>query len=127
MNPIKAFTLVALGLAIAGMGIYVANADDIAAALFPQSQKVPSVIHTAPPPSYAAAADRARELVRATVIQEQNLPGVSVAVGADGDHRLGRRVGSRDVRTRTPVTPDTRFNIGTAASAVAGRRSRRSA
>ena len=28
MNPVKAFTLIALGLAIAAMGIYVANADD---------------------------------------------------------------------------------------------------
>jgi hypothetical protein len=28
MNNVKAFTLVALGLAIAAMGIYVANADD---------------------------------------------------------------------------------------------------
>ena len=28
MNPVKAFTLFALGLAIAAMGIYVANADD---------------------------------------------------------------------------------------------------
>ena len=28
MNPVKAFTLIALGLAIAAMGIYVAEADD---------------------------------------------------------------------------------------------------
>src|SRR5919107_4009223 len=28
MNPVKAFALVALGLSIAAMGIYVANADD---------------------------------------------------------------------------------------------------
>src|SRR6187200_1444915 len=28
MNPVKGFTLFALGLAIAAMGIYVANADD---------------------------------------------------------------------------------------------------
>ena len=28
MNPVKAFTLIVLGLAIAAMGIYVANADD---------------------------------------------------------------------------------------------------
>ena len=28
MNPVRAFTLVALGLANAAMGIYVANADD---------------------------------------------------------------------------------------------------
>ena len=27
-NPVKTFTLIALGLAIAAMGIYVANADD---------------------------------------------------------------------------------------------------
>ena len=28
MNPVKAFTLIALGLAIAAMGVYVADADD---------------------------------------------------------------------------------------------------
>ena len=28
MNPVKAFTLIALGLAIAAMGVYVAEADD---------------------------------------------------------------------------------------------------
>src|SRR5688572_1849018 len=172
MNPVKAFTLVALGLAIAAMGIYVANADDapgaavmgmllmvggvvlgvraarnrlplwaartalavgivvaafaaflthqvvVAAPLFPQSKEVPSIIHTAPPPRYATAADRARELVRATVV-EQNLPGVSVAVGAGGTIVWAEGFGWRDVPTRAPVTPDTRFNIGTAASAIA--------
>ena len=55
-NPVKAFTLIALGLAITAMGIYVANADDVAAPLFPQSQEVPSVTNTATPPRYAAAA-----------------------------------------------------------------------
>jgi hypothetical protein len=118
MNPVKAFTLIALGLAIAAMGIYVANADDVAAPLFPQSQEVPSVIHPAPPPRYGAAADRAREFVRAA-LAEQNLPGVSVAVGVGGAIVWAEGFGWRDVRTRTPVTPDTRFNIGTAASAVA--------
>ena len=28
MNPVKAFTLIALGLAIAAMGVYVADAED---------------------------------------------------------------------------------------------------
>ena len=137
MNPVKAFTLIALGMAIAAMGIYVADADDapgaavigmllmvvgvvlgvraarnrlpmwaartalavgivvaafaafltnevvVTAPLFPQSQDVPSVIGSAPSPQYAAAVERARELVRAAVL-EQNLPGVSVAVGAGG-------------------------------------------
>ena len=171
MNPMKAFTLVALGLAIAAMGVYVADADDapgaavigmllmvvgvvlgvraarnrlstwaaraalavgvvvaafaafltrdvvVRAALFPQSQELPSVIGSAPSPQYAAAVERARALARAAVL-EQNLPGVSVAVGAGGTIVWAEGFGWRDVGTRTPVTPDTRFNIGTAASAV---------
>ena len=171
MNPVKAFALIALGLAIAAMGIYVADADDapgaavigillmvagvvlgvraarnrlpmwaartalavgvviaafaaflthavvVTAPLFPQSQDVPSVVDSAPSPQYAAAVERARELVRAAIL-EQNLPGVSVAVGAGGTVVWAEGFGWRDVVTRTPVTPDTRFNIGTAASAV---------
>src|SRR5262245_37769978 len=115
----KTFTLIALGLAIAAMGTYVANADDapgaavvgmlmmvgsvvlgvkaarnrlptwaartaiavgvvaagfaaflthavtVTAALFPQSQDVPSVAGPAPPRRYAVAIERARELARA--------------------------------------------------------------
>ncbi len=172
MNPAKAFTLVALGLAIAAMGIYVADADDapgaavigmllmvvgvvlgvraarnrlpmwaartaiaagvvvaafaaflthgvvVTAPLFPQSQQVPSVVDSAPSPQHLKAVERARELVRSAVL-EQNLPGVSVAVGAGGAVVWAEGFGWRDVVTRTPVTPNTRFNIGTAASAVA--------
>jgi Beta-lactamase len=171
MNPVKGFTLFALGLAIAAMGIYVADADDapgaavigmllmavgvvlgvraarhrlpmwaartalavgvvvapfaaflthqvvVTAPLFPQSQPVPSVVDSAPSPQYTAAVERARELVRSAVL-EQNLPGVSVAVGAGGTLVWAEGFGWRDVVTRAPVTPDTRFNIGTAASAV---------
>jgi peptidoglycan/LPS O-acetylase OafA/YrhL len=127
-NPVKAFTLIALGLASAAMGIYVADADDapgaavigmllmvvgvvlgvraarnrlprwaartalavgvavaavaaflthrvaVSAPLFPQSQAVPSVVGSAPSPQYAAAAERARELVRAAVLA-QTCPG----------------------------------------------------
>jgi hypothetical protein len=79
---------------------------------------VPSVVDSAPSPQYAAAVERARELVRAAII-EQNLPGVSVAVGAGGTIVWAEGFGWRDVETRTPVTPNARFNIGTAASAVA--------
>ena len=173
MNPVKAFTLIALGLAIAAMGIYVADAGDAPGAaviglllmmagvvlgvraarnrlpnwagrtalavgvavaafaalqtrwvvatapldLFAQSQEVPSVTESAPSPQYAAAIERARELVKGAVVA-QNLPGVSVAVGAGGTVLWAEGFGWRDVGTRTPVTPRTRFNIGTAASAV---------
>jgi hypothetical protein len=171
LNAVKAFTLVALGLAVAAMGIHVADADDapgaavigvllmmvgvvlgvraarnrlpawaartalavgvavaafaaflthgvaVTAPLFPQSQEVPSAIDSAPSPQYAAAVGRAREVVR-TAISEQDLPGVSVAVGAGGTIVWAEGFGWRDVVTRAPVTPDTRFNVGTAASAV---------
>ena len=170
-NRVKAFALIALGLAIAAMGFYVANADDapgaaavgfllmlaavlfavraarnrlpiwagrtalaigvviaafaaflthavtVAAPLFAQGPDVPSVADAAPSPQYASAVGRAREVVRAAVL-EQNLPGVSVAVGAGGTVVWAEGFGWRDVDTRTPVTPNTRFNIGTAASAV---------
>jgi hypothetical protein len=171
-NLVKAFALIALGLAIAAMGIYVANADDapgaavigfvlmlaavlfgvrtarnrlpiwagrtalavgvliaafaaflthavtVAAPLFAQPPDVPSVIESAPSPQYAAAVERARELVRAAVL-EQNLPGVSIAVGMGAGIVWAEGFGWRDVVTETPVTPGTRFNIGTAAPVVA--------
>ena len=170
-NPLKAFAIIALGLAVAAMGIYVAEADDapgaavmgflvmvaavvfgvraarnrlpiwagrtalavgvlvaafaafithgvtVAAPLFAQSPDVPSVSEPAPSPQWAAAVDRARPMVYAAIV-EQNLPGVSIAVGADADIVWAEGFGWRDVATRTPVTPDTRFNIGTAASVV---------
>ncbi len=172
LNPVKAFALISLGLAIAAMGVYVADADDapgaavigmllmavgvvlgvraarnrlpnwaartalavgvvvaafgafvthavvVTAALFPQPREVPSAVGPAPATQYGAAAERARELVRSAVL-EQNLPGVSVAVGAGGSVVWAEGFGWRDVATRTPVTAATRFNIGTAASAVA--------
>jgi hypothetical protein len=171
-HSLRAFALVALGVAVAAMGFYVAQADDapgaavigalvmaagvvlgvraarrrlpawaartalavgvavaafaaflthgvvVAAALFPQPQAMPSVVGPAPPAPFGAATERSRDLVRAAV-QEQNLPGVSVAVGAGGTIVWAEGFGWRDVATRTPVTPATRFNIGTAAPAVA--------
>ena len=166
----KAFALIALGLAIAAMGIYVAHASDkpgaavlgfllmlaailfglraarsrlpawarrsalaagaliaafaaylihaatIAAPLFAQSP--PSVSEPAPAPQWAAAVDRARPIVRAALV-DQNLPGLSIAVGTGMDIVWAEGFGWRDVVTRTPVTPATRFNIGTAAPVVA--------
>jgi hypothetical protein len=170
-NPVKAFALIPLGLAIAAMGMYVAHADDkpgaavvgflltvaavlfgvrtarnrlptwarrtavavgvpiaacaafllhaatIAEPLFAPPPDVPSVSESAPSPGWAAAVDRARPMVRAAIV-EQNLPGVSIAVGMGADIVWAEGFGWRDVVTHTPVTPNTRFNIGTAASAI---------
>ena len=173
MNRVHAFALIALGLAIAAMGFYVAEADDapggaaigmlimlaavvlavkaarnrlpkwatrtalamgiivaalaaslthglaVIAPLFSQSQTLPSVPALAASEQYAEAIARGRELVHTAVV-EQNLPGVSVAVGADGAIVWAEGFGWRDVGTQTPVTPETRFHIGTAASTVLG-------
>jgi hypothetical protein len=93
------------------------HAVAVTAPLFARPQDVPSVVDSAPSPQYAGAVERARELVRAAVL-EQNLPGVAVAVGAGGTIVWAEGFGWRDVDTRTPVTPKARFHIGTAASAI---------
>ena len=107
----------AVGVALAALAALLTHGVVVSAPLFPQSREVPSVVDAAPSPQYAAAVERARELVRAAVA-EQNLPGVSVAVGAGGAIVWAEGFGWRDVVTQAPVTPHTRFNIGTAASAV---------
>jgi hypothetical protein len=171
-NPVKAFALIALGVAIAAMGMYVASVDDApgaavmgfllmlaavvfgvrtarnrlpiwagrtalavgvliavfaailtravieAAPLFAPPPEVPSVSEPASSPHWASAVDRARPMVRAAIV-EQNLPGVSIAVGHGAGIVWAEGFGWRDVVTRTPVTPKTRFNIGTAAPVVA--------
>lgn len=170
-TPVKALALIALGLAIAAMGLYVAEADDapgaagmgflllvaavllglraarnqlplwatrtalaagvviaalaallthavtVAAPLFAQPSDVPSAGVPAPSAPPASAVDRARSIARAA-IAEQNLPGVSIAVGTDAGLVWAEGFGWRDVSTETPMTPATRFNIGTAASAI---------
>jgi hypothetical protein len=112
-------TAIAVGVAVAASAAFLIHGAVAAAPLFPRSPEVPSVIASAPSPQYAAAVEQARELVR-TAILEQNLPGVSVAVGAGDAVVWAEGFGWRDVATRAPVTPDTRFNIGTAAAAVTG-------
>ena len=119
-------TALAVGVVVAALTAFLIHTAVVNAPLFPQSQAVPSVVVSAPSPQYTAAVERARALVRSGVL-EQNLPGVSVAVGVglptaasakEGAVVWAEGFGWRDVVTRAPVTPDTRFNIGTAASAV---------
>src|SRR6187397_532191 len=110
-------TAVAAGALIAALAAFLIHSVKIEAPLFAQAPGVPSVSAPAPSPQLAAAVDRARPMVRAAIV-EQNLPGVSIAVGMGGGIVWAEGFGWRDVVTRTPVTPDTRFNIGTAAPVV---------
>src|SRR4051794_29948092 len=112
-----AHSALTVGVLLAAFAAFLLHTVGVTAPLFAPPQDVPSIIASAPAPPYAVAVERARELVRAAVLA-QNLPGVSVAVGAGGTIVWAEGFGWRDVDTRTPVTPNTRFNIGTAASAV---------
>ena len=82
----RSWILVSIGLlvaAIAGTGLFISVAGQV---LHPNPQAIPSVMRTNPSPSpqWSEAVDRARRTIRAG-IAEQNLPGLSVAVGIDGE------------------------------------------
>jgi CubicO group peptidase (beta-lactamase class C family) len=61
--------------------------------------------------------EQARQIVRASVA-EQNLPGVSVAVGIDGAIVWAEGFGFADLKTGVPLTPNHRFRIGTASTVL---------
>ena len=65
----------------------------------------------------AGAVEAARGAVRAGLVQ-QNLPGVSVAVGVNGELAWTEGFGWADIEQRTPVSPETKFRIGTASIAL---------
>jgi serine beta-lactamase-like protein LACTB len=85
--------------------------------LHPDAQSVRTKGEVAPDGAWARKPDEARELVRAAVA-EQNLPGLSVAVGAGNGIVWAEGFGWADLESRVPVTPETRFRIGTASTAL---------
>ena len=80
-------------------------------------QNVPSLTSGPPPHKWRAAVEQARQLARAGLV-EQNLPGLSVAVGADGGIVWAEGFGWADLEKRVPVAPNTRFRIGHASNAL---------
>ena len=116
-EPGSTLIFVAVGLllvAIPGLWVYVSVT---ATPLHPNPESVPSVTHSAPSPKWAGAVEQARQIVRAS-LTEQNLPGLSVAVGIDGDIVWAEGFGFADLETSVPVTPNHRFRIGTASTVL---------
>jgi len=99
---------------VAGLFVYVTAT---ARPLHPDPRAVPSVTRSLPAPRWAEPMMRAEQLVRSS-LTEQNLPGLSVAVGVGGDIVWAEGFGWADVETRAPVTPETRFRMGTASTAL---------
>jgi serine beta-lactamase-like protein LACTB, mitochondrial len=85
--------------------------------LHPNSKEVPSETRFVPAPAWADPVDRGRQIVRAG-LTEQNLPGLSVAVGVDGKIVWAEGFGWADLEARAPIGPDTRFRIGTASTVL---------
>jgi CubicO group peptidase (beta-lactamase class C family) len=104
---------VSLGLlAIAGLWVYVSAT---ATPLHPNAQDVSSVTHSAPSSKWNGAVEQAREIARAHLV-DQNLPGLSVAVGDGGAIVWAEGFGWAGLDNKTPVAPETRFRIGTAST-----------
>lgn len=112
------FTLVAvaIGLPIIAVTALVAFIASIKP-LHSDPQAVASVMHLAPLPRWAGAVEQGQQLVRAG-LTEQNLPGISVAVGVGGDIVWAEGFGWANLESRVPVDPRMRFRIGHVSKAL---------
>jgi CubicO group peptidase (beta-lactamase class C family) len=75
------------------------------------------VAQAEPAKPWTGAVAQARQIVRAGIVQE-NLPGLSVAVGVGGDVVWAEGFGWADIEKRLPVAPGTRFRIGHTSKAI---------
>lgn len=100
--------------AILGLHTYMTRT---ATPLHPEPNEVQSVTHEDPSQKWAGAVGRGRQSVRAS-LAEQNLPGLSVAVGVGDDIVWAEGFGWADLENRVPVAPGARFRIGTASTVL---------
>src|SRR5688572_12510728 len=113
----KKQTWLAVALLVPGLVILVVVGLFLAAASTPplhkNAQDVPSAMQSAPSQAWTDNVDQARQIARAELV-EQNLPGLSVAVGVGDAIVWAEGFGWANLEKRVPVAPDTRFWIGTA-------------
>jgi serine beta-lactamase-like protein LACTB len=110
-ETILALLALGVGLLITGVAGLFAYMSATARPLHPDPQHVPSVSRVRAAEEWNAAAEQARQLARAALVA-QNLPGLSVAVGAGGRLVWAEGFGYADLEKKTPVTPETQFRIG---------------
>jgi len=120
MLKIRFQTVLALGVAavallllfILGLNVYVRVTTR---PLHPDPEQVPSEMRATPLPKWSAAVEQARKISRDGLL-EQNLPGLSVAVGVESDVVYAEGFGLADLEEQARVTPHTRFRIGSAST-----------
>jgi CubicO group peptidase (beta-lactamase class C family) len=112
---LKSRTHIWLAVAFAGVGLFIAALLGLfaymsltATPLHPNPQEVRSVTHSAPSAKWAGAVEKARQAVRAGVT-DQNLPGISVAVGVGDEIVWAEGFGWADLESHAPVSPELRF------------------
>ena len=120
MNVSKSRTPIWISLIFLGVGLLAVGIPGMfvfmrvtAKRVHPDSGEIPSVMKSAPPAKRAGAAELARRIAR-TSISENNLAGLSIAVGIDGDIVWTEGFGFADIESGSPVTPSHRFRTGTA-------------
>ena len=112
-----ALIVAAIGMLLAAiLGLW-AYKSVTAPILHPDPQHVRSVTHSDPSRKWTDVVDRGRQIMRAGLIQ-QNLPGLSVAVGVDGDIVWAEGFGWANLENQVPVTPDTGFRVADASKAL---------
>jgi CubicO group peptidase (beta-lactamase class C family) len=102
-----AVIVAAVGLLVAAILGLFAYMSVTARPLHPNAQEVTSVTRSAPSPEWADAVEQGRQIVRAGVT-EQNLPGISVAVGVGADIVWAEGFGWADLENRVPVAPNSK-------------------
>jgi CubicO group peptidase (beta-lactamase class C family) len=112
-----ALLVLAVGAVLAAILGLFAYISITAAPLHPEPQRIPSVTRSTALPAWAGPVEQARQIVRAG-LSEQNLPGLSVAVGSGGDIVWAEGFGWADLERRVPVAPETRFRIGDASNTL---------
>lgn len=108
--------VIALGLAIVA-GVALLSVLSTNRPFHSAVDAVTSVTAATPLPRWGRAVEQGRQLARSAV-HEQNLPGLSVAVGVAGELVWAEGFGVADLESRAVVDPGTRFRIGHVSKAL---------
>jgi serine beta-lactamase-like protein LACTB len=108
---------VAIGLPLTGLAGFLMYISANSKTHHPNPQDVKSVLVSAPSPKWADAVKRSQQIVRAG-LTAQNVPGLSVAVGVDGEIVWAEGFGWADLKSELPVAPNMRFRIGHVSKAL---------
>jgi CubicO group peptidase (beta-lactamase class C family) len=107
---------VAVGLPAAALVTFLAYVFSIPP-IHANPESVRSAMHAPPLPKWTGAVEQGQEIARTRIV-EQNVPGLSVAVGVAGEIVWAEGFGWANLESKAPVTPGMRFRIGHVSKAL---------